>query len=102
MSVKKGVTPGMIRILAAISRVEPKVDYPSEVVITSGTDGRHMAGSRHYTGNAIDIRSFNFKSKAVLLDFVAALRGVLGKDFDVVVESDHVHCEFDPKSHSMV
>lgn len=70
--------------------------------ITSTTDGKHMEGSKHYTGNAIDVgirssSTFQFFSKAIQIALVAAIKAVLGADYDVVLESDHIHVEYDPK-----
>lgn len=70
--------------------------------ITATTDGKHMSGSKHYTGNAIDVgirssSTFQFFAKAIQLALVAAIKAVLGPDYDVVLESDHIHIEHDPK-----
>lgn len=67
-----------------------------ELFITSAADGVHMPGSRHYTGEAIDlrIRSVDADKRVVLR---AALQSVLGSLFDVVLEVDHIHIEFDPR-----
>ena len=36
---------------------------PDEIVITSIGDGKHLPKSKHYIGEALDIRSHNFKSR---------------------------------------
>lgn len=59
--------------------------------ITSLRDGNHSPHSLHYTGNAVDFRNHVKISKREMQE-------VLGRDFDVVVESTHVHVEYDPKS----
>jgi hypothetical protein len=61
--------------------------------ITSTTDGQHMAGSRHYLGLAVDIRTWKVPNVQKL---AASLRAVLGPSYDVVVEETHLHVEFDP------
>lgn len=58
--------------------------------ITSFRDGNHSAHSLHYIGNAVDFRKDPKVSRR-------EMQGILGKDFDVVVESMHVHVEYDPK-----
>jgi len=66
----------------------------SQLVITSVSEGKHKRASKHYTGYAMDIRTHN------LLDPKAAadeIRQSLGTDFDVILEVDHIHIEFDPK-----
>ena len=65
-----------------------------EAVITSTTGGVHMPSSLHYVGRAVDVR----KPPETKLDrIVRCLRDKLGKNFDVVVEHDHIHIEYDPK-----
>jgi len=67
------------------------------VVITSVTDGKHKEGSRHYTGDAIDIRIWNLPEDVSYLQASSDLRSLLDDDYDVVLESDHIHVEWDPK-----
>jgi hypothetical protein len=70
--------------------------FKKEMVITSGTDGQHSHRSLHYTGHAVDIRSRHLtqdqKSAIARL-----LKDALGDEYDVVVEPDHFHVEFDPR-----
>ena len=65
-------------------------------VITSASDGKHGEHSLHYKGKALDLRTFNIPTSAISL-VVSTLRQNLGEQFDVVLESDHIHIEFDPK-----
>jgi hypothetical protein len=70
-----------------------------DAVMTSANDGRHMPASKHYSGEAFDLRVHGMVDPA---GAVAALRKRLTVDFDVVLESvgttnAHVHVEFDPK-----
>lgn len=73
------------------------------VVITSANDGRHMDGSLHYKDRAFDIRIWNIKSKnsqlrhALARTWAARIAERLGEDYDVILESDHIHMEYDPK-----
>lgn len=66
-------------------------------VCTSGVDGKHKEGSLHYKARAVDLRSRHVASDA-LPKIVDELRERLGKDYDVVVEGDHLHVEHDPKT----
>lgn len=50
---------------------------PEVLTITSIYDGTHLPDSRHYRGEAIDIRSKNFKSLADKTRFRAELEGAL-------------------------
>ena len=68
-------------------------------VITSAEDGTHRADSRHYTGDALDFRRWDTDAKGpgVTAQVAADMRAFLGADYDVVVEVDHIHVEYDPK-----
>ena len=68
-----------------------------ELVITSIADGKHSETSLHYAGCAADIRIRDLQlSPEVMAD---ALKQALGNnpDYDVVVEKDHIHLEWQPK-----
>ena len=64
-----------------------------EAVLTSADGSTHNVGSLHYANDAVDVRMPKKNAGEVAQE----LRRRLGKDFDVVVEFDHVHVEFDPK-----
>jgi len=64
-------------------------------VITSARDGKHMPTSLHYKGRALDLRTFFF-SPLQRQEFHWELQNALGSDFDVLLEKDHIHYEFDP------
>jgi hypothetical protein len=65
-------------------------------IITSASDGKHGVNSLHYKGKALDLRTYNLPTASVNL-VVHSLKDALGEQFDVVLESDHIHVEFDPK-----
>lgn len=65
-----------------------------EPTITSGKDGKHMRGSKHYTGDAIDLRCYDMKK---VEETTKAIDKALGAGYDVVFEKDHIHIEYDPK-----
>jgi hypothetical protein len=67
-----------------------------EPVITSTYEGNHSPSSLHYANLAVDIRlpySYSGTNKKL----IERLKRELGKDFDIVLEVDHIHCEYDPK-----
>jgi hypothetical protein len=90
LKVKAGVTPQNLVIAAAAANVAEALGIT--LVITSGMDGKHMVGSRHYIGQALDLRRSNL-TKPELATVLKALKTRLGKRYDVVLESDHIHVE---------
>ena len=95
----KGFTRGLVRILVAVQRVAERTRM-AQVVITSANDGKHSQRprSRHYTNEAIDLRSRNFRTAAARDRFLARLREELGSRFYVAYESHgkpnaHIHVQ---------
>lgn len=66
------------------------------IVVTAILDGKHKEGSKHYIGEAFDVRSFIY-TKEQITELLAAFKQALGKDYDVIFEGDHFHVEYDPK-----
>ena len=101
MKLKKGVRilgvkPELAFVMPLINEIVRCYDLKEGMVITSVTDGKHGRGSKHYSGYGIDIRTRNMKplrQKACTQE----LKANLGSDFDVVLEKDHIHLEYDPK-----
>lgn len=71
-------------------------NYGVDTVLTSGTDGTHSPTSLHPTGNAVDIRTRGQARVLWVGTLVPHLTFYLGNQFDVVLEGDHLHIEFDP------
>jgi len=70
-------------------------EYGQELVIVSGLDSTHSAGSLHYYGLAVDFRTRYFtkiKHRFIARDLKNSLPG----NFDVILEKDHIHVEYDP------
>jgi len=63
-----------------------------ELVISSTYEGNHSEGSLHYADLAVDIRRNNHGR--MVRD---ELKNKLGRNYDVILESDHIHIEYDPK-----
>jgi hypothetical protein len=93
-SVVFNLTSQMIKALPIIDAVY--LHYGQTAVITSAKDGKHMKWSKHYSGNAIDLRT-NFFDKETQIKVTGQLQSQLGDAFDVVLEGNHIHLEFDPK-----
>ena len=62
--------------------------------ITSVNDGTHMQGSKHYSNEALDLRTRDFpvEEHKLVRDSLAK---ILGPEYDVVLEKDHIHLEHD-------
>lgn len=96
-----GVTKECILGMAAADRVISLM-YNREMVVTSVADGIHRNGSKHYEGNAFDIRTWTNSVSGVQMTNGAknllryCLEAALGDDWDVVTEATHIHCEYDP------
>lgn len=100
MKIKDGVkldklTPQLVLAIAIAGQVYLDV-VKKEMVITSISDGKHMKGSKHYIGNGVDtrIRDLTPLEQANVL---VGLKTSLGLNYDVVLEIDHFHIEYDPK-----
>jgi len=79
-----GFTSALCRILYVINKLSKQ--YP--IMITSGSDGTHMVGSKHYTFLAIDIRSNWYKSD-IKIKVKSALESALGSQFTVLLENEN-------------
>ena len=90
----KGLCPEIIIAIIIADQIYNK--YGCQLTITAGTDGHHMATSLHYSGQAVDLRTSIFRNG--LLDKVCdEIRSSLNQEYDVVLESDHLHIEYDPR-----
>ena len=97
MKIKKGVILAGLQIemrpvLKAANQIWQL--HQDELVITAGLEGEHSAGSLHYYGYALDLRTRNF-SKSVQKQIVVRLKERLGPDYDVILHSTHMHVEYD-------
>ena len=97
MKIKTGVSLNGVRpeVVLALIVVDPILQsYGQELVITSCMDGRHKRASAHYTGRAVDLRIWDLTNNKQAVD---AMQEALGIDYDVILESNHIHLEYDPK-----
>lgn len=102
IKIKSGVTilglaPQMILALLVAYVCYANAAAP-EFVLTSGNDGAHSIHSKHYVGNAADIRTNNLPSPRQDGPRLAEeIKECLGRDYDVLFEGDHIHIEYDPR-----
>ena len=64
-----------------------------DLCITSTYEGNHGGGSLHYANQAFDLHLVQEAQEQM----ARILRARLGTAFDVVLEGDHFHVEYDPK-----
>ena len=83
-------------LLALMVAAQVYQTYDKPFVITSANDGKHGPKSKHYRGDAVDIRTRHLSADEEI-NIAHEIAQSLGKDFDVVLESDHLHIEYDPK-----
>lgn len=89
-----GICPEVL--LAASIAESVYLKYSAEATITAGIDSKHSRASMHYAGRAIDLRINNVKQDQ-WSHLRQDLADSLGADFDVLLESDHIHVEYEPK-----
>ncbi len=90
-----------IRLIIDVARETAPALTDEIVWITSANDSEHQDNSAHYDNRAFDIRISNIVG-ADAFPLVAALWAMrmstlLGPDYDVVTEKDHIHVEYDPE-----
>ena len=99
MNLKHNVIPNGIKpetLLAINICNEVYKTHGHSLTITSICDGKHSRTSLHYVGYAFDARTKTLtddEKYAVVKD----LKERLTTDYDVVLESDHIHVEYQPK-----
>lgn len=91
----RGLVPQMALAAFVVEGVYVEVSG-EQAVITSGADSKHGEKSLHPFGRALDFRTRHV-SAGLMPKIVAKIKDCLGGQFDVVLESDHLHVEFDPK-----
>ena len=96
---KKGVnicniTPHLVLAMIVVDQVFDELG--SQLMITSVDDGVHGKKTLHGKGRAFDCRIWYLDTKQQL-QACQIIRQRLGPHFDVVLEPDHIHIEYDPK-----
>jgi hypothetical protein len=98
-AVITGVKPETVWAMFQAELIWPRGSVPSvPFIITSITDGQHVPKSKHYQGQAFDIRA----KYPNVVHFVRQLRDRLGPDYRIIYgppdHLDHIHVEFNPKT----
>ena len=88
----RGLTPQM----AIAYTIATKCYGQYDCVITSANDSKHGPNSLHYKDQALDLRTRHMNEQELQAVF-HKLKKTLGSQFDVMLESDHLHLEWQPK-----
>ena len=89
-----GVRPELLFGLMVVESTFQKLN--ADLVITSVCDSKHSVTSLHYAGCAADIRIRHLSPEKIQV-ITNALNENLTEDFDVVLEKDHIHIEYQPR-----
>lgn len=96
--LKEGVELATARpeILEAIQACAQEcADYARVLTVTSIMDGEHGPKSLHRFGLAFDARTHTWTRDTI--EYLSEQFSIaLGHDYDVVLEDDHIHVEYDP------
>jgi hypothetical protein len=89
------ISPAGFRILSGAEWVSRKLRLP--ITITAGTNGKHMLGSKHYDGQAYDVRCKGLDGP-VKQALIESLKLELGPQFTVLHEAEgtaneHLHLQ---------
>ena len=90
-----GIRPEILLAVVVAERVYEGLG--ADCMITACIDGKHMAGSLHYVGAAVDLRTQNLHPGDAD-KVIARIKECVGADYDVILEVDHIHIEFQPKA----
>jgi len=96
MLIKAGVDISRLNreIRRSLHAAETAYSEASELfIVTSTYEGNHGAGSLHYSNDAFDSNRPKQFPGIVAED----IKSRLGPNYDVVLEYDHIHIEYDPK-----
>lgn len=101
VAIKEGVSISGLKpeiLLAVVAAISVYQVYNLTVTITACKDGKHMDGSKHYIGQAVDLRLPSWYGLSAEADKVVhkLLKANLGNEYDVVLEGNHIHVEYDP------
>ena len=90
----QGIKPEMLVVLMVAEGVYREHD--ANCVVTSCVDSAHGTKSLHPFGYAVDLRTWNVPEKQAGA-VAGKIKARLSVEYDVVLEDDHIHVEFDPR-----
>lgn len=87
-----GMQPELLLGLIVANDVFERAQY--DMTVTCISDSKHSNSSLHYVGFAADISLPPIDNPGII---IKRIKDHLGDDFDVVLENDHIHMEYQPK-----
>ena len=93
----KGIQPEILLAIVAMERIYYR--HGHDMVITSLFDGKHGAHTLHQRDGvcrAVDVRTRMLPNE-IIPNMLQEIKDALGPHYDVVLEADHIHVEFDIK-----
>jgi len=96
--VKSSVQPKGYTIFAAVANACGELGI--NTTLTSANDSKHMKGSLHYTGNALDFRTKHLPKDVKRKLISVTKRRLANKAYQFVLEdegkaNEHLHIEYD-------
>ena len=93
----QGITPELtLGLIVADNVYKAYAGVPYDMVVTSIMDGDHKKTSLHWAGNGADLRIWNV-SREDWKPLRDEIKKRLGIHYDVVLEEDHIHLEYQPR-----
>lgn len=86
-----GVTQELVSALGVAQSVYASFGQP--FTVTSLTEGQHVTNSKHYIGQAADLRT-NGLDPATVPQIASTLQAQLGPEYYVLLEGDHIHVQY--------
>lgn len=85
------LTPALLHMLKCLMIIDREYEgtKPDRLVITAIANGVHSNNSRHYTNEALDLRSNNFPTRESKRAFRQKFEELLGLKFRVLLESEN-------------
>ena len=96
MKIKDGVIMAGLQLPMRIVLKRADVlykKYGQELTVTAALDGTHSAGSLHYYGYAVDLRTRYFPT-AEAKEIAVILQNELGTGYTVLFEGNHIHVQY--------
>lgn len=98
----QGLRPEMMLGIYICDQVFALSNYDCTITSCAEESTVHGFASLHYSGCAVDLRTKHLAKDADEIikrakSIVRSLKAALGASFDVVLEKDHIHVEYQPK-----